>query len=95
MIEWPYVEVDTTFIVSSPRCIDLLWRERKEFVKQLRSLHGVRIKKKVKFVKERGLSDVFVYVVDDGGVRVIVDMEWGEEKVSKSKKDFDFEKYDA
>ena len=97
--EWPYDEKDTTYIVSSPRCIKMLLKSRKKFVEELRSFGDIPIKRTVEFVEDDALTDEFVYVVDDEGIQLVVDMVWPEEKKkkkkSKSKKDFDFTKYDA
>jgi hypothetical protein len=50
----------------------------------------------VEFVEDEVLTDEFIYVVDDDGIQLIIDMEWPEKKKkSKSKKDFDFTKFDA
>ncbi|MBU6375658.1 MAG: hypothetical protein KGQ59_06650 [Bdellovibrionales bacterium] len=100
--EWPYDDKDTTYIVSSPRCIKLLLKSRKKFVSELRSFGDIPIKRTVEFVEDDALTDEFVYVVDDEGIQLVVDMQWPEEKKKKkkkisaeSKKDFDFTKYDA
>jgi len=99
--EWPYDDKDTTYIVSSPRCIRMLLKSRKKFVEELRGFGDIPIKRTVEFVEDDALTDEFVYVVDDEGIQLVVDMVWPEEekpkkkKSSKSKKDFDFTKYDA
>jgi|688.fasta_scaffold108912_2 hypothetical protein len=96
--EWPYDDKDTTYIISSPRCIKILLKSRKKFVDELRGFGDIPIKRTVEFVEDDALTDEFVYVVDDEGIQLVVDMVWDEpkkKKVSKSKKDFDFTKYDA
>ena len=96
--EWPYDDKDTTYIISSPRCIKILLKGRKKFVEELRGFGDIPIKRTVEFVEDDALTDEFVYVVDDEGIQLVVDMVWDEpkkKKVSKSKKDFDFTKYDA
>ena len=96
--EWPYDDKDTTYIVSSPRCIKILLKSRKKFVDELRGFGDIPIKRTVEFVEDDALTDEFVYVVDDEGIQLVVDMIWDQskkKKVSKSKKDFDFTKYDA
>jgi len=96
--EWPYDDKDTTYIVSSPRCIKILLKSRKKFVDELRGFGDIPIKRTVEFVEDDALTDEFVYVVDDEGIQLVVDMIWEQskkKKVSKSKKDFDFTKYDA
>jgi hypothetical protein len=96
--EWPYDDKDTTYIISSPKCIKILLKSRKKFVDELRGFGDIPIKRTVEFVEDDALTDEFVYVVDDEGIQLVVDMVWDEpkkKKVSKSKKDFDFTKYDA
>jgi hypothetical protein len=94
--EWPYDDKNTTYIVSSPRCIKLLLKSKKKFVSELRAFGDVPVKKSVEFVEDEVLTDEFIYVVDDEGIQLIIDMEWPEKKKkSKSKKDFDFTKFDA
>jgi hypothetical protein len=96
--EWPYDDKNTTYIVSSPRCIKLLLKSKKKFVEELRSFGDVPIKRSVEFVEDDALTDEFVYIVDDEGIQLVVDMIWDEpkkKKKPKSKKDFDFTKYDA
>ncbi|NDC24384.1 MAG: hypothetical protein EBZ49_09695 [Proteobacteria bacterium] len=94
--EWPYDDKNTTYIVSSPRCIKLLLKSRKKFVSELRAFGDVPVKKSVEFVEDEVLTDEFIYVVDDEGIQLIIDMEWPEKKKKpKSKKDFDFTKFDA
>jgi hypothetical protein len=92
-IEWPYDDPQTTYVVSSPRCIRLLEKSKKKFIKELKSFGDIPVKRNVEFVEDEALSDEFVYVVDDEGIQLVVDMEWpGEAKV---KKPLDFTKYDA
>ena len=94
--KWPYDDKYTTYIVSSPRCINFLLKSDKKFIKELRAFGDVPIKRTVEFVEDDSLTDEFVYIIDDEGIQLIVDMEWPEKKKkSKSKKDFDFTKYDA
>jgi hypothetical protein len=94
--EWPYDDKNTTYIVSSPRCIKLLLKSKKKFVSELRAFGDIPIKQSVEFVEDDSLTDEFVYIVDDEGIQLVVDMVWDEKKKkSKSKKDFDFTKYDA
>lgn len=97
--DWPYDDKDTTYIVSSPRCIKLLLKSKNKFVSELRAFGDVPVKRTVEFVEDEALTDEHVYVVDDEGIQLIVDMEWPKDKKkkksSKSKKDFDFTKFDA
>jgi hypothetical protein len=76
-----------------------LLKSRKKFVSELRAFGDIPIKRTVEFVEDELLTDEFVYIVDDEGIQLVVDMVWDEpkkkKKVSKSKKDFDFTKYDA
>jgi hypothetical protein len=97
-LQWPYDDKNTTYIVSSQRCISLLLKSKKKFVSELKELGDIPIKKNVEFVADEALSDEFVYVVDDEGIQLVVDMVWPtekEKKKSKSKKPIDFTKYDA
>ena len=97
VMEWPYDDKNTTYIVSSPRCIKLLLKSRKKFVSELRAFGDIPIKANVEFSEDEALTDEFVYIVDDEGIQLVIDMEWPQEKKKKpkSKKDFDFTKYDA
>lgn len=92
-IQWPYDDPHTTYIVSSPRCIRLISKAKKKFVKELKELGDVPVKKKIEFVEDEALSDEFIYVVDDEGIQLVVDMQWPDE--AKVKKPLDFSKYDA
>jgi hypothetical protein len=94
--EWPFDDQHTTYIVSSPRCIKLLLKNRNKFVAELRSFGDIPVKRSVEFVEDDTLTDEFIYIVDDEGIQLVVDMQWPEKKKkSKSKKDFDFTKFDA
>ena len=92
-MQWPYDDPNTTYIISSPRCIRLLNKSKKKFVKELKELGDVPVKKNVEFVEDEALSDEFVYVVDDEGIQLVVDMVWPNQ--TKGKKPLDFTKYDA
>jgi hypothetical protein len=92
-IEWPYDDPQTTYVVSSPRCIRLIEKSKKKFVKELKSFGDVPVKRNVEFVEDEALSDEYIYVVDDEGIQLVVDMQWPDE--AKVKKQLDFSKYDA
>jgi len=92
-IEWPFDDPSTTYIVSSPKCIRVLEKNKKKFVQELKELGDVPVKRNVEFVADEALSDEFVYVMDDAGIQLVVDMEWPQK--AKVKKPLDFTKYDA
>lgn len=99
-LEWPYDDKNTTYIISSPRCIKVLEKSKKKLIKELKGFGDIPVKQNVELVADEALSDEFVYVVDDEGIQLVIDMEWPAEekkkkKTSKTKKDFDFSKYDA
>jgi hypothetical protein len=92
-IDWPYDDPNTTYVVSSPRCIRLIEKSKKKFIKELKAFGDVPVKRNVEFVEDEALSDEYIYVVDDEGIQLVVDMQWPDE--SKVKKPLDFTKYDA
>lgn len=94
VLEWPYDDVNTTYIVSSPRCIKLLLKSKKKLISELREYEDVPIRKNVEFIEDEALNDEFVYLVDCEGIQLIIDMEWPDKK-KKRKKPLDFTKYDA
>jgi hypothetical protein len=51
------------------------------------------VKRNVEFVEDQALSDEYIYVVDDEGIQLVVDMQWPDE--AKVRKPLDFTKYDA
>jgi hypothetical protein len=92
-IEWPYDDPNTTYVVSSPRCIRLLEKSKNKFIKELKAFGDVPVKRNVEFVEDQALSDEYIYVVDDEGIQLVVDMQWPDE--AKARKPLDFTKYDA
>lgn len=94
--EWPYDDEKTTYIVGSEKNIDLFIKSKKvqkQFIADLKDMGDIPVRKKTQFVIEEGMSDEFIYVVDAEGIQLVVEMEWKNDL--KSKKDFDFTKYDA
>ena len=92
-IQWPYDDPNTTYIVSSSRCIRLLEKSKKKFLKEIKQMGDIPLKKNIEFVADEALSDDFLYIVDDEGIQLVVDMEWPSN--SRTKKPLDFTKYDA
>jgi hypothetical protein len=92
-IEWPYDDPNTTYVVSSPRCIRMLEKAKKKFIKELKDLGDIPVKKNIEFVEDEALSDEFVYVLDNEGIQLVVDMHWPD--AEKPRKPLDFKKYDA
>ena len=97
LIEWPYDDQFTTYIVGHPRCIKLISKSREKFVKELKELGDVPLKQSIEFIEDEQLSDEYLYVVDCDGIQLIVSMEWPVKKKKKkgSKTPIDITKFDA
>jgi len=92
--DWPYKKKGITYILSSPKVIAGFIKSRKsrvDFVKGLKEMGDIPVKRKVVFQYETFLTDVFIYVADSEGVQTIFRVELEDD----FKKPIDFSQFDA
>lgn len=91
-VDWPIRNKSVTYIIGSPRTIALFGKgstNEKTFIKDLRKLNDVKIRKSVKFIADTSASNEFIYVVDYTGLQVVIQIEHEDDQ------QFDISKYDA
>lgn len=89
-IDWPIKNKNTTYIIGSHRTIALFEKNKsnaKTFVKDLRKLEDLIVRKSVKFIADYSAGDDYLYVVDYEGLQLVVQIERDDE--------IDISKYDA
>lgn len=77
-LEWPFDEVGVTYVVGSVSSMKELFPNRKvktKFIKELKGMGDVPVKRRVKFVPDAYVSDEFLYVVDSEGLQLVVQLE--------------------
>lgn len=90
-IDWPIKSKTVTYVIGSYRTIALFEKNKenaKIFIKDLRKLEDLKVRRSVKFVADYMADDSHLYVVDSDGLQVIIQIERDDDPV-------DFSKYDA
>ena len=90
-IDWPIKSKTVTYVIGSHRTIALFEKNKENariFVKDLRKLEDLKVRRSVKFVADYEADDNHLYIVDSDGLQVIIQIERDDDPV-------DFSKYDA
>ena len=90
-VHWPIKSKNVTYVIGSPRTIALFEKNdgnSKIFIKDLRKLEDVKIRRKVEFVSDVYCEEQYIYIMDYEGLQLIIQIERDDEPI-------DFSKFDA
>lgn len=89
-IDWPIKSKTVTYVIGSHRTIALFEKNKenaKIFIKDLRKLDDLKVRRSVKFVADYNASDEFLYIVDYEGIQVVIQIERDDDPIDISKFD--------
>lgn len=89
-IDWPIKNKNTTYVIGSHRTIALFEKNKdnaKTFIKDLRKLDDLKVRRSVKFVADYSATDEYLYVVDFEGLQVVIQIERDDDPIDISKYD--------
>lgn len=79
-----------TYVIGSHRTIALFEKNKdnaKTFIKDLRKLDDLKVRRSVKFVADYSATDEYLYVVDFEGLQVVIQIERDDDPIDISKYD--------
>jgi hypothetical protein len=89
-IDWPIKSKTVTYVIGSHRTIALFEKNKdnaKTFIKDLRKLDDLKVRRSVKFVADYSATDEYLYVVDFEGLQVVIQIERDDDPIDISKYD--------
>jgi len=89
-IDWPIKSKTVTYVIGSHRTIALFEKNKENariFIKDLRKLEDLKVRRSVKFVADYSASDEFLYIVDYEGIQVVIQIERDDDPIDISKFD--------
>lgn len=89
-IDWPIKSKTVTYVIGSHRTIALFEKNKENarvFIKDLRKLEDLKVRRSVKFVADYSASDEYLYIVDYEGIQVVIQIERDDDPIDISKFD--------
>ena len=89
-LEWPIKSKTATYVIGSPRTIALFEKNKENariFIKDLRKLDEMKVRRTVKFVTDVYAEDKFIYIMDYEGLQLVIEIERDEDPIDISKYD--------
>jgi len=89
-VHWPIKNKNVTYVIGSPRTIALFEKNdgnAKVFVKDLRNLGDVKVRRKVEFVSDVYCEEKYIYIMDYEGLQLVIEIERDDDPIDISKFD--------
>lgn len=89
-IDWPIKSKTVTYVIGSPRTTALFERNKSTatiFIKELRKLKDLKVRRSVKFVIDVMCGDEYIYIMDYEGLQLVIEIERDEDPIDISKYD--------